>query len=513
MFNRIYGSTGFVLAILLVLATAGESTVIAQTPTPSPSAEELRLLEEKRLLELQRDIEQAKKAIRDAQEKAPTPTATPLAGDTIVDGDARLETDIVAYKAMAEAAKKIVEDIDARLTNDPSSLAIYDAQIVRDWRFYQAVFPAFKGQTEDILSSYKDLICSPGSGVDTSFYNKYCKKSSGDVFAAGETVRTQAFTPAAIQSAFAVGGNLIKSFIDLAALFRTDTKITGKSLTIDESALVAEVFRVFKNNDPDIQLYYPEIFPPRVDPNGQSETIQLVGLLFLFKTQAERLIKTQKMAQEAAVDGIKSEIREKGQIEPELAQVKQLKQELNNLHAALGAEKSRPFRQKLWQEIAEVQTKLSKLRSQAELEARLAYLKSVINPVMANNEAKEAIIKPLIELNVRFQKFVDEFVKVDGSGMNALALFIKSEDIAKALAGDNSYWLEIKSVAAGGNNRTRKNLIWFFAGARLDHSGGVVIEYTVYNKQGAVVVSDKLAHYEGYVKPKKIRSNSFKDPQ
>jgi hypothetical protein len=29
---------------------------------------------------------------------------------------------------------------------------------------------------------------------------------------------------------------------------------------------------------------------------------------------------------------------------------------------------------------------------------------------------------------------------------------------------------------------------------------------------GAVVVSDKLSHYEGYIEPKKIRRGSFKDP-
>jgi uncharacterized small protein (DUF1192 family) len=166
----------------------------------------------------------------------------------------------------------------------------------------------------------------------------------------------------------------------------------------------------------------------------------------------------------------------------------------------------------LWEEIGKVETTLSSLRSQEALEARIAILKAQINPVAANIDAKDATIKPLVELNARFQKFVDEFVKVDANGTNALALFIRSEDINNALPGADSYWLEIKSVAAGGNNRTRKNLIWFFAGARLDHSGGVIIEYTLYNKMGAVVVSDKLSHYEGYVEPKKIRSGRFKDP-
>jgi len=70
---------------------------------------------------------------------------------------------------------------------------------------------------------------------------------------------------------------------------------------------------------------------------------------------------------------------------------------------------------------------------------------------------------------------------------------------------------EIKSVSSGGNNRTRKNLLRFFTGAKLDHSGGVIIEYTLYENSGAVVYSDKLSIYEGYVEPKKIRgTKAFK---
>lgn len=67
MINRKLGFANILFATLLLVIGANEKSVCAQTATPSPGAEELRLLEEKRLLVLQRDIEQAKKAIRDAQ--------------------------------------------------------------------------------------------------------------------------------------------------------------------------------------------------------------------------------------------------------------------------------------------------------------------------------------------------------------------------------------------------------------------------------------------------------------
>ncbi len=67
-------------AVLLVL-NAGFASAQTPTPSPTPSEAELRLQEEKRLLELQKDIELAKKAIRDAQAQ---PAATPLEGNTVL---------------------------------------------------------------------------------------------------------------------------------------------------------------------------------------------------------------------------------------------------------------------------------------------------------------------------------------------------------------------------------------------------------------------------------------------
>jgi hypothetical protein len=45
----------------------------------------------------------------------------------------------------------------------------------------------------------------------------------------------------------------------------------------------------------------------------------------------------------------------------------------------------------------------------------------------------------------------------------------------------------------------------------VDHSGGIIVEYTLYRKDGSVVYSDKLSYYQGYVQPKKIKSKPVKD--
>jgi len=184
---------------------------------------------------------------------------------------------------------------------------------------------------------------------------------------------------------------------------------------------------------------------------------------------------------------------------------------VDNLNRALARETVPSFRRRLWEEKNDALVELATLGSAANHAANSAALDAPIAAARRAIGVIDTSVKALSDLNERFQVFVDQFVKIDDKGSNALALFIKSEDIERIMGNMNSYWLEIKSVSAGGNNRTRKNLIWFFAGARVDHSGGVIAEYTLYNTRGAVVTSDKIAYYEGYIQPKNIKKGKLKD--
>jgi len=502
------------LGLMIFLLTSGTLSTFSQeaAPSPTPSEEELKLKEEKRLLELRRDIEQAKKAIRDAQPQPPTPSATPLAGDTTLDQNVKLEAEMVSDKAMSAAAKDISKEIRARVAK-ATTISVYDAQTVKDWRFYQALSPALQGQVKDIKEQYQQLL-------DLSVTVR-----------ADQNVR-ESFTGAAdISSAFGAGTTLLKSFVDLTALFRTDTKIEGKSVTIDKSALVGELFRALKNDYAAITLYYPEVFPPRkpicegaddaVTPPPEHcvqkkfMTVTIIGDLFNYKKLAEQEIETNKAAKEVINTGIASELEEMGSREEELTQVGKLKARKENLTTALGKEKVPLFRRKLWEEIVEVEAQLGNfggINAEAMLEARISRLAELIRPKKAQIKQLDSEIKQLADLNQRFQDFVDEFVKVDANGVNALSMFIRAEDIEHAMTGDESYWLEIKSVAAGVNNRVRKNFLRYFSGAKVDHSGGVIVEYTLYNKAGAVIYSDKVSVYGGYFEPKKIKDpQKFKD--
>lgn len=513
-----------ILMALAPLTSWGPARAFAQTPaaTPTPSEEELRLQEEKQLLVLQKEIEEAKKAIREAQ---PKPSATPLEGNTTLDANVRIETDMVSYKALSAASDNISKEIicvahgkkkgqttdcqyAATEQKKNVKIAIYDAQVIKDWRFYQALSPAFKGQIKDLRATYIRLLCKDTK--DETFKTNYCTPAAA-AREDPETLGLPLVPSSVIPSAFAAGTSVLKSFIDLVALFRTDTKIEGRSVTIDETALVAETFRALKNDygaERDrLTLYYPEMLPPRlVSGTKESETLTIVGELYLFKAEADKIIKSKNDERERKLNSIKEKVPARDKLKAELEQVNELLRKIENLETAKKFEKDETAVKRLHAEIVKTRVEMSKFGHPAVLAAEIGRLEKDIKPVEdeAKQLAKDA--KTLSDLNEAFQNFVTQFIKVDANGINALALFVKSEDIDKVLEGPDSYWLEIKSVSAGGNNRIRKNLLRYFTGAKVDHSGGIIVEYTLYDKSGAVLYSDKLSFYEGYVEPKKIRS-------
>jgi hypothetical protein len=131
------GTSRFLGALLLVFlfvltslpiapaALAGHPTPLEivsprpqETPeaTPTPTEEEIRLQAQKRILDLQKDIETDKQAIAEAQKaqldaKFPKAKTSPLAGETKINEGAVIESDMVSYLSMAYAANRLVKQL------------------------------------------------------------------------------------------------------------------------------------------------------------------------------------------------------------------------------------------------------------------------------------------------------------------------------------------------------------------------------------------------------------------
>jgi DNA repair exonuclease SbcCD ATPase subunit len=156
----------------------------------------------------------------------------------------------------------------------------------------------------------------------------------------------------------------------------------------------------------------------------------------------------------------------------------------------------------------------------AKTEAELKRLRAVIDcllsklkPNLQDPEKLEDTIARLKAKNEQFAKFVEALVKADNaSGFNSLTSYIKAEIILAALKGaeqkdTNFYWLQLKVLKAGGNNRIKTNLVVdiFTGGNRLSHSGGVVVEYILFDRNGLAKASAIFTEYSGYIKSGDIK--------
>jgi hypothetical protein len=111
--------------------------------------------------------------------------------------------------------------------------------------------------------------------------------------------------------------------------------------------------------------------------------------------------------------------------------------------------------------------------------------------------------KGLARINKDFEEFNDLFVDKQGvTKKSAIQKYLDAEEMLEVLKQPNVYLLDIKAIKAVGRQRVRKNL--FFLSDKVDHSGGVIVEWTLYDKSSSIVGSGVETSYSAYKKPTKI---------
>ncbi|HYW73257.1 MAG TPA: hypothetical protein VE961_19710 [Pyrinomonadaceae bacterium] len=124
-------------------------------------------------------------------------------------------------------------------------------------------------------------------------------------------------------------------------------------------------------------------------------------------------------------------------------------------------------------------------------------------------EAATAAVAQLKQINTQFDNLVTSLLQSQPGTTNPLTNYIKVERLNAALSTDKTnkaYWLQVKVINAGGNNRVKSNLIVdiFTGGNRLSHSGGVIVEYHLFDVDGKSIDSGTVSDYTDYIKADKI---------
>lgn len=467
------------------------------------------------------------KTIFEAQPKAAT---TALEGKTTVDDKVSIETHLVTYKAMSALSDNISKQIKKKVPG-AQTFIIYNKQDIDDLKYYRTTFPILKANIEGLRQDYVSLMnhylnkrrltAENGGGRNPASVlslkdNSTSLKSDTEL----KSAETTTIVPLGVVAGAASAVNLAKTFVDLLSIFRTDTDIKGQEVSMDEQALVAETFRAlgFTYSRP-INLLNPAKFSPDMLPVACtvkrsvsttygsleevqtiefcSQTLQLIDQLAEEKVKAEEILLVYTYDVSADLEQLNTEKqRAQKKLDDAEKQIDKLKDELDKA--------SKPAEKKL------IQKKIDRIITDV-IRVKEAEISSAESEIRRVGEEKYFLDK-LQAHNQKVERFIAAFTNSDEkTGRSEFLSYLKAENFSPLMDNKESYWLELRAVKAGGNNRTRKNLVLYVTGAKIDHSGGMIAEWQLYRPDGTTIDGNTDRTYEGYVSPKTIKSPTFKD--
>ncbi len=538
--------------LLVVLALSVAPCIQAQTPTPTPKSEEVQKLEEQKAqLDLRKGIAEDEKAIRDA--KFPKPDTKALEGKTEINDNAVIESQMVAYVSMARAANKIINAIKATKIEN---LAIYNERDLN-------LLTSYKVSTHKI-QLIRDGYCSllaPETITKLKLDNICPSPPSGEM-------RELSINPLSIANSFLGAFVDLTALLRTNVQIKGQTFDIDEAPLVAE---VFRAARRSDGLGKDVKLYYPLVIAPNVDPRQKSEILGILEKVNLLRVEAGALLSDiQKKSKDLAesddnVKGLKKSIKDlKRQKEEAKDAAKRLleaycralahkklkllenegldddeQQELELLEKLTMGCRRMPAEKRelalgLRDTIKGLRAKLNQVKSDLQdedgtntsLKKELIDLLMKLNADLQKPEELSSAIARLKAVNDQFDKFVNSLVDVDsGTGLNTLTSYIRAEQLKTALPEyaipfqdekkdsnnkakeKKSYWLQLKVVKAGGNNRIKTNLLWdvFTGGSRVSHSGGAIVEYILYDAYGTSVASDTITEYTNYIKAGKVR--------
>lgn len=399
----------FILSVVVFHSSIAFAQETQPTPSPSPtvSAADARYLEMKKALEREKELAEIEAAIaksrKDVLDAAPKPKATPNTGDLTLSGE-DIGYDIIVYRELGKTTTRIASSLQ-RTVPDSATIAIFDSSAFADWTFYRRSLPLFKIVIEDLTADYC-LIAN---------------KEESDV-------KSLDLTSTGFATAIAGAGNIVGQFADLLSYFKTQTTMTGKTVTIPEEAVVASLFSNL-SRDNGLTLLYPKTFG-------------LDAPVFCGQTTTARSC------------------------------------------CAKGAGDCTETRPVYCSEVANSLDALYRAR-------RAAFA--------AKGQSPE--LRKLENYFAEFLKLVSDATPTTTE--TVLKKFVNAEQFAQLQKRPNLYYLEIKSLRAVGTQRVRKNL--FFLTDKLDYSGGLVVQWTLFDKDGQVKNSGIETSFDGFIPPKELQ--------
>ena len=546
-------------ALLFLLLPNGARAQTA-TPTPTPLSEEDqeqvarrdRLAVQAEIAQHQKEIAEAQKATRDA--KFPKPDTKPLEGKTEINDNALIESQMVAYVSLARAANKIVQAIKR---GDMNNLAIFNEQDMTVLSSYKIAI----NKSQIIRDGYCQLF--DRKTIHDLNFEEVCPLTSNGS-------RTKAINPLlpaeSFLGAFVDLTGLLRTNVQIngqtfdideaplvAEVFRAARRSDGlKDVTLYYPHVMApnldprkksEILGIMEEINllrveagallNDIQTKSADRAEAEGDVKGLKKNLKDLNRQKAdSKAAAKRLLEAycHKLANE------KLRLPENSGLADDEQEELELLEKLSKGCRGMPPEK-RELALELRDTIKGLRAKIAATTSDLDeatnqfnaLTQQLMDLLKKLSPDLQSPDALSSAIAKLKGVNDQFDKFIASLLENDSStGINTLSSYIRAEQLKTAFPeyaipfdettapekdttapqkSQNTFWLQLKVVKAGGNNRIKTNLLWdiFTGGNRVSHSGGVIVEYVLYDAFGRSVASDTITEYTNYIKANRIK--------
>jgi hypothetical protein len=233
----------------------------ARKSEPEPPADP-ELEEAKRAAALAEELKKARTAL-------PEPEAKALEGKLTIDDKVTIESQTLAYASMAKIAAQIAKEV--KEIRAPRVVIYHDKDMAS-----LLELRTFLAQAKSIQQAFEDATPKPAPSDRRG-------ASFESIIATGALAVTAA-----------------KTLVDLVALFRTDTAITGVEVTLDDTALAASVAHSLGG-----VVFYPQIQPLDFSSHAaftKSEVVAVLDGLHKARQEAEAAVKRATEALEADDD-------------------------------------------------------------------------------------------------------------------------------------------------------------------------------------------------------------------
>lgn len=533
------------------------------TPTPTPDEEKDRLQREADLATLRKTKAEADKAELEA--RFPKPSTSPLEGKTTVEG-AVIESQMISYIALSRSADRIVDALKPRFKNG-ENLAVYNEQDVSRMLSYRVA----NEQVNELLTQGYCQILSPAATNNLCPVPTPSPVASPSPHGQGVPPAAVLPIAQSFLGAFVDMTALLRTNVEIkgqtftvdeaplvAEIFRAANGKPPLYCGRDDAACMTR--KGFENPG---DFYYPYVFPPEINRERGSEilkrledvhrvrgnALQLIDAIDkdsahidkgiadikeLKKTIGEDLPKQTATAVKLAGALIQANCR---QLSHEVDAIKQLPAEAQsdpmiNLINTVKEKCPRMNHDHLVQllnlqnvlvdlgdGLKEAQSDLktageTKKQAEKDLDEQLKNLILNLKDPANTTERKAsatAAIAQLKAVNAQFDNLVVSLIQPQAGGTNPLTDYIRTERLLYAVSSDNTkpyYWLVVKVINAGGNNRIKTNLVVdiFTGGNRISHSGGVIVDYHLFDSTGKSLESGTVSDYTDYIKANKVRA-------